>query len=363
MADKQQPLPKRCRAVLRSVLLFGLPMLCGVAALTNGAAKGDIASAVPYSAQLTEWYNGLRLQTGSDMIGSVYVTEDRMLRHHAGYDMNKAQQLIAQVNAFATAQNAPVYWMAVPTAAGIYAETLPQNAPQANEQALLSAASDALDDRITNIEIYSWLYAMRNEYIYYRTDTRWTSYGAYSAYRTAIRKLGFSALGYDRFRITHLTASYQGNLAAETGYYRLLSDVVDIYECENGADCTSITVYAADGSVSQADSLYGTYDTQLCKDAARLEYEAYSIFPAVDAPMLQIETNLKNGRHLLLLTDDFGAAMLPFLAQHYARITVINTQLASQSMADTLGSDFTQIVIICSADTIANGQWLTGGAS
>ncbi len=354
MADKKPSLPRRCRAVLRGALLFGLPLLCGAAALANGAAKGDTASAVPYSAQLTEWYNGLRLQTGSDMIGSVYVTDDRMLRHYAAYDMNMAQQLISQVNDFAQKQSAPIYWIAVPTAAGIYAGTLPQNAPQANEQALLSAAAEALDDRITNIEIYSWLYAMRDESIYYRTDTRWTSYGAYSAYRTAIRKLGFSALGYDRFRITHLTASYQGNLAAETGYYRITPDVVDLYECENGAECTSIVVYAADGSVTQTDSLY---DTQLCNDAARLAYEAYGIFPAANAPMLQIETDLKNGRQLLLLTDDYGAAMIPFLTQHYAKITAINTQLADESITETLGSDDTQILIVCSADTIANGQW------
>lgn len=354
MANEPRTLPKRCRAVLRSILLFGLPLICGVAALANGAAKGDTAATVPYGAQLAAFYNSLRLRAGGDMIGSVYVIHDRMLRYHANYDNDQAEQLIAQVNDFAAAQSAPVYWIGVPTAAGIYAETLPPNAPQANEQALLSTASAALDDSITNIEIYSWLYAMRNESIYYRTDTHWTSYGAYFAYRTAIRKLGFSALGYDRFRITHLTASYQGDLAAETGYDRMTPDVVDLYECENGASCTNITVFAADGTQTQVDSLY---DTALCDDASRLAYGAYKIFPAADTPMLQIETDLKNGRHLLLLTDDYGAAMIPFLTQHYAKITVINTQLADSTLADTLEQDFTQIVILCSADTIANGQW------
>lgn len=360
MANRQQSLPRRCRAVLRSVLLFGLPLLCGVAALANDAAKGDTAKAVPYSAQLAEFCNSLRLRAGYDRIGSVYVTNDRMLRYHAAYDGERALQLITQVNDFAATQSAPVYWIGVPTAAGIYAETLPQNAPQANEQALLSTAADALDDRITIIEIYSWLYAMRNEPIYYRTDTHWTSYGAYSAYRTAVRKLGFSALGYDRFRITHLTASYQGDLAAETGYYRMTSDVVDLYECENGASCTNITLFAANGTQAQVDSLY---DTQLCDDPQRLAYEAYKVFPAADAPMLQIETNLKNSRHLLLLTDDFGAAMLPFLTQHYAKITAINTQLADSTLVDELEQDITQIVIICSADTIAKGQWFTHPAT
>lgn len=360
MANKQHSLPKRCRAALRSILLFGLPLICGVAALVNGAAKGDTAAAVPYGAQLAEFYNSLRLRAGGDMIGAVYVTNDRMLRFHADYDNDRVQQLITQVNDFAAAQSAPVYWVGVPTAAGIYAETLPPNAPQANEQALLISAADALDDDITNIEIYSWLYAMRNESIYYRTDTHWTSYGAYSAYRTVIRKLGFSALGYDRFRITHLTASYHGDLAAETGYYRITPDVVDLYQCEKGTSCTNITVFAADGTQTQADSLY---DTQLCEDAARLAYEAYKIFPAADAPMLQIETDLKNGRHLLLLTDDFGAAMIPFLTQHYAGITVINTQCADSNLVDTLEHDFTQILIVCSADTIAGGQWWGNAAT
>ncbi len=360
MADRQPPLSKRCRAFLRSILLFGLPLICGIAALANGAAKSNTADAVPYGSQFAAFCNSLHLRAGDNMLGDIYVTNDRMLRYHATYDNDQALQFIAQVNHFATTQSAPIYWIGVPTAAGIYAETLPQNAPQANEQALLSTAANALDDRITNIEIYSWLYAVRSESIYYRTDTHWTSYGAYFAYRTAIRKLGFSALGYDRFRITHLTASYQGNLAAETGYTRMTPDVVDLYECENGASCTNITVLTADGTQAQIDSLY---DTQLCDDAQRLSHEAYQVFPAVDVPMLQIETDLKNSRHLLLLTDDFGAAMIPFLTQHYTKITVINTQLADSTLIDTIAPDITQIVFLYSADTITKGQWFAHSAT
>ncbi len=354
MADNHKRLSARCRAFFRAVLLFGLPLVCGIAALAGGAAKGDTASAVPCGAQLAEYYNALRLRTGSDTIGEIYVAQGRMLRHHKAYDANAAADVVSQVNAFADAQNAPVYWVAVPTAAGIYAETLPSNAPQANEQALLLSVEEKLHDSITVIDVYSWLYAMRDAYIYYRTDSHWTSYGAFSAYKTVMRKLGFSPVGYDRFRIRHLTSSYQGDFAAETGYRRLAGDVVDLYECEGGAECTSITVYHADGSTAQTDSLY---DTSLCADAERLAQEAYAVFPMADAPMMQLTTDLNNGRQLLLLTDDYGAAMLPFLTQHYEGITVINTQLTDAAALERVNNDFTQIVILCSADTIAEGHW------
>ncbi len=344
-----------CRAVLRGVVLFGMVTACGAAALAKGAAGGDTAGAFPYGAKLAELYHELRLRVGSDTIGSVYVTEERMMRRTIEYDTGKTEQTAAQINHFARQQNVPVYWMALPTAAGIYGETLPENAPRANEPAMLQAVTAQLDDSVTAIEVYSWLYAMRDAYICYRTDDRLTGYGSFCAYKTAIRKLGFSGIGYDRYRINHLTTEYQGNLAEETGYYRLPADVVDLYTCEEGVVCTRITEYDNDGNAEERDSLYRT---DLLAQEEQLKQRACDVFASATAPMLQIETSVSNGKHLLLLTDDAGVGMMPFFIQHYACITVVNTDLAEASVWELVPQlQPAQILIVCGADTIASGQW------
>lgn len=355
MAADAGRLTALCRAVLRSALLFGMVAACGAAALAKGAAGGDTVGAFPYGAQLAELYHELRLRCGSDTIGSVYVTEERMMRRTIEYDMEKIEQTAAWVNHFARQQNVPVYWMALPTAAGIYGETLPEYAPRANEPAMLQAVAAQLDDSVTAIEVYSWLYAMREAYICYRTDDRLTAYGSFCAYKTVIRKLGFTGIGYDRYRITHLTAEYQGNLAQETGYYRLPADVVDLYTCENGAEYTSITEYDNSGNAKQRESLY---QTELLAQEEVLRHSACDVFASATVPMLQVETSVGNGKHLLLLTDDNGLGMVPFLMQHYACVTVINTDLAEAALWEQASAmEPAQILIVCGADTIANGQW------
>lgn len=341
-------------AVLRLLLLGGLLLFCSIGALAGGAASKPAAEAFPFGELLADTYHYLRLQAGSDTIGSVYVTEERLLRYHSSYDMTAAEQFAAEVNAYAAQQEVPVYWMAVPTAAGMYAETLPQGAPQASEKALLNAVSAMLDDRITQIDVYSWLYSMRDAYIYYRTDPHWTTYGAFCAYKTAIRKMGFANLGYDRFIIEHIASDFQGGFVQETGYTEMQPDVVDIYRCENGTKCTAITAVDAKGTQTELQSLY---DTALCADRERLRTDAYAVFAAVNTPVLQIETDLRNAKHLLILTDSYGACMVPFFTQHYSNVTVVNTELAADLKPQQyMQQQPSQILVICSADTITAKQ-------
>lgn len=344
----------RIGSVLRPVLLGGVLLFCSIGALAGGAATKPTAEAFPFGEQLADVYHALRLRAGSDTIGTVYVTEERLIRYHKSYDLTVAESFAAEVNAYAAEQTVPVYWMAVPTAAGLYSETLPQGAPQANEQALLNTVSGMLESSITQIDVYSWLYSMRDAYIYYRTDRHWTTYGAFCAYKTAIRKMGFANLGYDRFIIEHITADFQGSFVQETGYADIRPDVVDIYRCDNGTTYTAITAVDANGKQTELQSLY---DTALCADPERLRFEAYSVFAAVNTPLLRIETDLRNAKHLLILTDSYGACMVPFFTQHYSSVTVVNTELAlPQDWQRHMTQQPSQILLICSADTITAGQ-------
>ena len=42
-----------------------------------------------------------------------------------------------------------------------------------------------LDSRIDTIDTFFPMYSARNNYVYYRTDRKWTSFGAYFAMQTA----------------------------------------------------------------------------------------------------------------------------------------------------------------------------------
>jgi hypothetical protein len=75
--------------------------------------------------------------------------------------------------------------------------------------------------------------------------------------------------------------------------------------------------------------------------------------------MLQIETGRTTGKSLLLLSDSYGASFLPLLFPHYRSLTAVNLELAGETdwrgvLADS-GMEFQQILVLCSADSLAQG--------
>ncbi len=354
MADKPSSLPQKISAVLSAAVLTGILSFGAVGSLINGGWHQDITKTLPLRTELLSLHHRITLSVGKESIGSVYVTNDRMFRQHLSYDTDAVTRSVNAVNAYAVKQNVPVYWMMVPTAAGIYADTLPEYSPRANEQTMLLAAAAQCNEYITQIDVYHWLYAMRDAYIYYRTDERWTTFGAFCAYKTAIRKLGFANIGYDRFTIEHAVNEFYGSFAKETLYHGMKADVVDLYHCENETPITKITAIDAEGNAFPLDSLY---QRSLLSDPETARTAAYELFAAETTPVLQIKTAVNNTKKLLVLTDSYGACMIPFLTQHYSGLTVVNLSLThDMDWQAHIGQDHSQILVISSADTLTDPE-------
>ena len=65
-----------------------------------------------------------------------------------------------------------------------------------------------------------------------------------------------------------------------------------------------------------------------------------------------IRTNLNNQKKLLLFKDDYADCMVPFLLQHYSEICILDVTQMEHGLADV--SDYTQVLILCDADTFAD---------
>ncbi|MFR4023082.1 MAG: DHHW family protein [[Eubacterium] siraeum] len=59
-----------------------------------------------------------------------------------------------------------------------------QTAVAADQKLFIKDCYDSVPS-ITGIDVYSALSSAKNDYIYYRTDHHWTSYGAYLGYAEA----------------------------------------------------------------------------------------------------------------------------------------------------------------------------------
>ena len=346
--DKAAPAPEKkphaFPAVLPAVILIGTVLAFAVGSLSV-RSRGAAAQSAIWK-PLLHAYDSIRLGLGADCIGNVYLIDGRMLRRTT--DRADAQILAAAetVSTFAEEWDIPVCCAAVPTGAGVYASLLSESAPRAGETADLRMFTSALSDRVTALDLSSAFEELREDAgyeIYYRTDPRWTSFGAFRAYQVIIRRLGFPAVGYDRFRVTHFSSSYYGMLAQEIQYFDVQPDIIDLYENDAAPALTHCTVSNTDGTAHSAAQYYNT--------AAA----GYGVYTASDVPVMRLENALQSRRSLLLLCDSFGAPMVPFLMQHYQSVTAVNLELADAAdwRALTADTEYTQVLILCSAETVA----------
>ena len=143
----------------------------------------------------------------------------------------------------------------------------------------------------------------------------------------------------------HFCDDYLGSLVRESHYSEAVPDMIDLYSVAGEPEDVTVTVRRSDGR-EQFDSYFRT-------DADDLQDDPTRVFFAAAEPFLRIETAHQNSKDLLLLTDRFGAAMIPFLLQHYHIIDSVNLELAGDTdwRSMTHGT-YSQILILCGADTV-----------
>ena len=70
-----------------------------------------------------------------------------------------------------------------------------------------------------------------------------------------------------------------------------------------------------------------------------------------------IQTDLDNQKKLLLFKDSYADCMVPFFVQHYSEICILDVAHMEHTLSELADvSDYTQVLLLCSADTFAEEQ-------
>ena len=282
---------------------------------------------------------------GESIVNGVYIDDERML------DAEMSSRVItmdaaSQLNSFSNLYDGTVYLAAVPTSSGVYGEKLPSYLLENSESQQISSFYEMLSGNIRKIDAYNILKMLNDNYIYFRSDTKWTSYGAYCVYRTVIQKLGFLPTPYDKYTIRHVTDEFRGNLYERTMYADIKTDLLDIYEYNGGAEAVSCTAYDNSGNGSSIE----LYD--MSKLNSKYKYDMYL---GSEAPVIEIESSVGNMKKLLVIKDSYADCFIPFLLQHYNRITVASPEYMDKSLENYINiNDYEQILILFGIENINN---------
>lgn len=257
----------------------------------------------------------MELFMGKNEIHNVYIGKNHYLLEHYTEKEFDPQQISKNLQALEkfvgkTKQNADVHVMMVPTKSWVLREKLPAFAPHYKEQKFYDALQQKLEKEDVLISMEPVLDAHKEEEIYYRTDHHWTTLGAWYAYEQYTKAVGGDlqrAQGKKKFRC--ISKDFYGTTYAKINYARQ-ADKIEIYE---PADKLRVVYNMGEKKTKTL------YDFSFLKTA-----DQYSVFTGGNQAVLEITGGIKNGKTLLLIKDSFANSILPFLAEDYEKLVVVD---------------------------------------
>lgn len=177
----------------------------------------------------------------------------------------------------------------------------------------------------------------QNEYIYYRTDHHWTTLGAYYAYQAWAEQTGQATPhplnNYERETVF---SDFYGTTYNKV-HIQVPKDEVQLFH--NPAE-KNIHVNMDDGDF-EADSFY------FPKEASK-GFNRYQVFLSKNTFKIEITTQAKTGKTLLLIKDSFANCFVPFLAEDYERIVMIDYRYGKVSIGNILSEyeDISDILVL-----------------
>lgn len=257
----------------------------------------------------------MELFMGKNEIHNVYIGKNHYLLEHYTKKEFDPQQISKNLQALEkfvgkAKQNADVHVMMVPTKSWVLREKLPAFAPHYKEQKFYDALQQKLEKEDVLISVEPVLDAHKEEEIYYRTDHHWTTLGAWYAYEQYTKAVGGDlqrAQGKKKFRC--ISKDFYGTTYAKINYARQ-ADKIEIYE---PADKLRVVYNMGEKKTKTL------YDVSFLKTA-----DQYSVFTGGNQAVLEITGGIKNGKTLLLIKDSFANSILPFLAEDYEKLVVVD---------------------------------------
>lgn len=294
--------------------------------------------------------NKLEALIGKQEINGVYTVNDQMIQVFKEYDQATVDASIKAMNTFAANHSdLPCSIMLSPTAQEMYFSQMPKYNGYLSQKTFIDNVYKQLQG-FTTIDGLSFMTEHKDDYLFYRTDHHWTSLGAYYGYCAAAKALGYSAYGLKDFNIETVSSDFHGTLYSKTLDNGVTPDVIDYYHLKNNAPKITMTVF--DGAKETV------YDSLYVRDYLNVK-DKYSSFTGSNQPIITIETDIDNGKSLLLVKDSYAHSLVPFLANHYSKITMVDMRYINADLNYFIDMDeYTQALFMFNSVSFAEDESL-----
>lgn len=295
--------------------------------------------------------NGIQRLSGRDEINGVYTVDDQMIQTFRSYDADAVNAAITAMNGFAERYpDKEMFFMLAPTAQEFFSNKIPTHVGLTSQKSFIDECYRNTED-ITTIDCRSFLASNSGEYLYYRTDHHWTSLGAFCAYQSAGKALGYSAYGFGSFNIETASNDFRGTLYSKTLDDGVTPDTIDYYYLADGEPNVKLT------SINGAD--VKKYDSLYVREYLDVK-DKYSGFTGPNSPIVTIETDVDTDKTLLIVKDSYAHSLVPFLSKHYKKITMVDMRYINTDLNRFIKlGDYSQVLFMFNVISFAEDNGLT----
>ena len=201
-------------------------------------------------------------------------------------------------------------------------------------------------------EAFKKEYADGNQ-LYYKTDHHWTAYGAYTAYRELSSALGYTPHAKEDYTVTAYPGFY-GTTYSSSGFWLTKPDTVEVWDNPEN-DSTVVTTITDNGNVTEQKDMF--YLSHLEDD------DKYPIYLDGNHPYTVIKNSAAGSNEkLLVIKDSFAHSMVPYLADHYSEIIMVDLRYYSEPVSKLIEKEgIDRVLVVYSIDNLAtdtNLGWL-----
>ncbi len=319
------------------------------------AAESFAADNFPIPGNWNVIYSATAIMMGQKTISGVFVDKDRLIDVITEKEAESYTDQTEIVNSFA--QKYPdktIYAMVVPTASGIYSADIPEFDPAVDQQKLIDDIYFALDGRIITLDAYNPLFSLRDEYVYFRTDSRWTSLGAFLVYGRVAPRMGLEPLNISNYDIEYADRSFYGDLYRKIRYGGVKADTINVFRNKYGSYVTGVAA-SADGQEFDSGSVYFRQ--------ALSQQDKYAYFLGGDYfEKVTVTTSNTSAPRLLIIKGDYANCLAPFLTPHYSEITLVDpARLDGRPLSEIADpTQYDQVMFLFDAEDFLRGEGFDG---
>ena len=288
--------------------------------------------------------------TGSKQINNVCFVDDNRLIQVQDVSLEQLQKNMNAVSVWCEnlSSEVPVDFMLAPNASWIYQDQLPSYTLTYDSVAAATMVEDILPNRVQFTNAFETLYAHRDEQVYFKSDHHWTMKGAAYAYDLLRQAWGLDADPF-RYESTIMGHDFRGSTYSQAPIFG--------YPGEDFEVIMTPGLWATWEAETQGKNESGTI---LLEDAFK-EKDQYTAFFGGNYGLVRVENpQAQQDKTLLVCKDSYANVLMPFLAEEYAHIVMIDLRYYHGGIT-ALAEEADRVLMLYNLDFLCTDQnfiWL-----